>query len=832
MEVISSSEICPKRERLEQLHKEYKSEMCKIEDLTVPEIQEQAIHQFPSFPKTMTKRAVIFLYLTWKFGGAASQLCWNNEIMNIRELSSISKTKIMAADNQSTMSTLPWNTPPYDKKVQFKNWLEILETDFLLHDLEDDRKKKMILRIKLGVELLAEIPNTTNNESYSAYKERLVEHFPKGKSQEDYQYMLAATSMEWSVKGLENVVSLIKKAHPNDSSILQGAVLLLQMRKVVKDLPLLREMEHWKNESIHEIKDRMEKEIYRMPHGKQHQKRKMTCFHCNFPGHVEANCDRKRRGLPPGDYVKKKEEERRTKPFVKEELQINRISVPLQSSREITKGNLQYQKAKKRVSVLMDTGSDLNVIHQRLVDELQLPVSNQKICFKALDVSLSAFYVTDNLELNFGDDNDVVILKAPILIREPTEDIIMSNAAVELLKKRQREMVTLEKMFGRKFPELSLEDHQYPSSSKLVCPKLEFMYNELPRFDRYYISPKVKDELKPQIDEMLAKDIFEIVSDDEEEGHYVNAVASLEGEDNIVEEIFDALHIGTNHACPSSYPSSSTSTLEGKLLDCEVCLKNNDIVRKKPESEVITYPFQQVEMDITKIEDRYVLGIVDKFSKFKIYELLCRMTGDAILKAFKKSVVFRYGLPKMVKTDCAMSFTKGKFAKYLMENHVIHNTAIPYEHSTNQVVERSFRQLQLAIRKANANKTSGWKEEFQKVVLEMNLIPGEDGFTPYDILHRFTPRKAFDNKFDLNHHHGSNIAVHAREILNKIKNEPTKVVLKSAFNKRQGKLSSRNKIVKKVLSDDIMGSHVSCDTGNGNEDSNIFKLRILDKKSM
>uniref|UniRef100_A0A0N5BHG0 CCHC-type domain-containing protein n=1 Tax=Strongyloides papillosus TaxID=174720 RepID=A0A0N5BHG0_STREA len=282
--------------------------------------------------------------------------------MNIRELSSISNTEIMVADNQSTMSTLPWNTPPYDKKVQFKNWLEILETDFLLHDLEDDRKKKMILRMKLGVELLAEIPTTTDNESYSAYKERLIEHFPKGKSQEDYQYMLAATSMEWSVKGLEDVVSLIKKAHPNDSSILQGAVLLLQMRKVVKDLPLLREMEHWKNETIHEIKDRMEKEIHRMPHGRQHQKRKMTCFHCNFPGHVEANCDRKRRGLPPGDYVKKKEEERRIKPFVKEELQTNRISVPLQSSREITKGNLQYQKSKKRVSVLMDSGSDFNVI--------------------------------------------------------------------------------------------------------------------------------------------------------------------------------------------------------------------------------------------------------------------------------------------------------------------------------------------------------------------------------------------------------------------------------------------------------------------------------------
>uniref|UniRef100_A0A0N5B372 Integrase catalytic domain-containing protein n=1 Tax=Strongyloides papillosus TaxID=174720 RepID=A0A0N5B372_STREA len=343
--------------------------------------------------------------------------------------------------------------------------------------------------------------------------------------------------------------------------------------------------------------------------------------------------------------------------------------------------------------------------------------------------------------------------------------------------------------------------------------------------------------------------LVENVSDDEDEEQYVNAVASLEGEDNIVEELFDALHIGTNHACLGSVKQAVLVRLKSmmmsptqinnvmkkfcrKLLDCEICLKNNDIVRKKPESEVITYPFQQVEMDITKIEDRYVLGIVDKFSKFKIYELLCRMTGDAILKAFKKSVMFRYRLPKMVKTDCAMSFTKGKFAKHLKENHVIHNTAIPYEHYTNQVVERSFRQLQLAIRKANANKTSGWKEEFQKVVLEMNLIPGEDGFTPYDILHRFTPRKAFDNKFDLNHHHGSNIAVHAREILNKIKNEPTKVVLKSAFNKRQGKLSSRNKIVKKVLSDDIMGSQVSCDTGNGNEDSNIFKLRILDKKSM
>uniref|UniRef100_A0A0K0FQK6 Site-specific DNA-methyltransferase (adenine-specific) n=1 Tax=Strongyloides venezuelensis TaxID=75913 RepID=A0A0K0FQK6_STRVS len=124
------------------------------------------------------------------------------------------------------------------------------------------------------------------------------------------------------------------------------------------------------------------------------------------------------------------------------------------------------------------------------------------------------------------------------------------------------------------------------------------------------------------------------------------------------------------------------------------------------------------------------------------------------------------------------------------------------------------------------------KEEFQKIILEMNLIPGEDGFTPYDILYRFTPRKAFDNKFDLNHHQRSNIAVHAREILNKIKNEPTKVILKSAFNKRHGKLSSRNKIVKEVLSNDIIGSQVSCDIGMGTEDSNIFKLRILDKKSI
>lgn len=142
--------------------------------------------------------------------------------------------------------------------------------------------------------------------------------------------------MDWSLKGLDEVVSLIKKAHSNDFTKLQGAILLLQVRKVVKDFFLLREMKNWKFDSIHEVKDLLEKRIYRIPQQRKFQRKKVICYPCSFPGHVEAHCERKKHRLSQRNYVKRNDDSIKNRSIMKEELQTNCISRELKTFREVS----------------------------------------------------------------------------------------------------------------------------------------------------------------------------------------------------------------------------------------------------------------------------------------------------------------------------------------------------------------------------------------------------------------------------------------------------------------------------------------------------------------
>ena len=95
-------------------------------------------------------------------------------------------------------------------------------------------------------------------------------------------------------------------------------------------------------------------------------------------------------------------------------------------------------------------------------------------------------------------------------------------------------------------------------------------------------------------------------------------------------------------------------------------------------------------------------------------------------------IVFKYGGPKVILTDGGTPFL-GEFDKYLKGGHIVHQTALPYQHQTNGMAERMIRNVEQVLRAHVGAKGKDWDSLLPSVQFSLNSAKHSvTKVTPYE----------------------------------------------------------------------------------------------------
>ena len=138
---------------------------------------------------------------------------------------------------------------------------------------------------------------------------------------------------------------------------------------------------------------------------------------------------------------------------------------------------------------------------------------------------------------------------------------------------------------------------------------------------------------------------------------------------------------------------------------CHSCKTTKAQPTKK--TELIALPFSGPWLDVhldfmvmpakTQDVNRYLLVIIDRYTKYVELIPTQGISSEEASDAFKREVLLRHGCPITVTTDGGSHF-KGAFEKLLKKNSISHQVGLPDRHRSNGLAERIIRSIREYLR--------------------------------------------------------------------------------------------------------------------------------------
>ena len=153
------------------------------------------------------------------------------------------------------------------------------------------------------------------------------------------------------------------------------------------------------------------------------------------------------------------------------------------------------------------------------------------------------------------------------------------------------------------------------------------------------------------------------------------------------------------------------------------------------------YPFEKVALDIagpmklTKSGNRYILGMIDHFSKYPVLIPLKSTDSDTIIEAVFRRWISVFGIPETLHSDRGANLNSEKIKK-LCDNLGIRKTkTTPYFPQGDGVVERLFRTIKPLIGIVTADRQMDWDQSIPFVEMGLrNKKSASTGFSPNEML--------------------------------------------------------------------------------------------------
>jgi hypothetical protein len=177
--------------------------------------------------------------------------------------------------------------------------------------------------------------------------------------------------------------------------------------------------------------------------------------------------------------------------------------------------------------------------------------------------------------------------------------------------------------------------------------------------------------------------------------------------------------------------------------NCKLCkqFKPQPSPKKTKGRLIAKFPFDKIAVDITgplkitKLQNRYILGITDHFSKYTVLVPLRTTDSETIIEAIFSRWISVFGIPNSIHSDRGSNFTSHQMFKFCEALRIKKTSSTPYYPQGDGVIERIFKTVKPMIGIVTAENGIEWDKALPIVEFGLrNTRSRQTGFTPNEIL--------------------------------------------------------------------------------------------------
>jgi hypothetical protein len=159
---------------------------------------------------------------------------------------------------------------------------------------------------------------------------------------------------------------------------------------------------------------------------------------------------------------------------------------------------------------------------------------------------------------------------------------------------------------------------------------------------------------------------------------------------------------------------------------------------------------------------KYVLMMIDSFSKFMIASPLREQTATTVTEAIIKDLFCRFGLPEIIVSDQGTQFMSATFEDLMNLWGIKHNKTVAYHQSANGQVERFNRTLSDMI--VTTTQGRDWPFTLPHLCFAYNTSVNQQiGQSPFFITHGFDPLLPSESALKISRKTYTDISIYVQE---------------------------------------------------------------------
>lgn len=193
----------------------------------------------------------------------------------------------------------------------------------------------------------------------------------------------------------------------------------------------------------------------------------------------------------------------------------------------------------------------------------------------------------------------------------------------------------------------------------------------------------------------------------------------------------------------------SINDVKKMTSQCRICAEIKPrFVKQQGTLIKATTPFERLNIDFkgplpTNTQNRYILTIIDEYSRFPFAYPCKDVSAGAVIKCLK-DLFTTYGVPQYIHSDRGTAFISNELRNYLITNGIACSRTTPYNPQGNGQVERLngtlWKTIKLCLKTRNLE-TASWEQVLPFALHSIrSLLCTATNATPHELFFRHTRR--------------------------------------------------------------------------------------------
>jgi hypothetical protein len=211
----------------------------------------------------------------------------------------------------------------------------------------------------------------------------------------------------------------------------------------------------------------------------------------------------------------------------------------------------------------------------------------------------------------------------------------------------------------------------------------------------------------------------------------------------------DMCHVGvkklTKYMSSLFFWPNMQESIQNSLRSCEICSKRK-ILQEKTKQILLPRTsnefLEQIVVDIAYMSNvgpyKYMLVIIDRFSKVISLSALEKQDEKSIFKAILNNWIYRFGKPQSCLSDRGKNFDSSFMRNQLGKLGISQEFSSPYQHQSNGLVERTIRTVRdlIAASVLGGSEERNWVDILPKIEFCINATQqSATGYSPFEIIY-------------------------------------------------------------------------------------------------